>query len=146
MTGTVAWIVTDDTDGWEVYVTNPAGGYRVAGCQGGTAVVDALPAEATPLVPASSLPDPTTPEALRYAADVLIALSGDNRIPADSAWTGRVLQHEAELREKDIAAAAKSDAEVEELAQIIFEAAGYSEHGDPERNAARAALNWMRSR
>ncbi|MBE7193773.1 MAG: hypothetical protein INR66_14980 [Gordonia polyisoprenivorans] len=43
MTGTVAWIVTDGPDGWDVYVTNPAGGWWLLSSVGGSAVVDTLP-------------------------------------------------------------------------------------------------------
>lgn len=88
MTAPEMWTVTDPDGGWEVYIPNASGGWRLVSSQGGTAVVDTLPDGAEGMVAVPSDPD--------------------------------------------------------ELAQVIFEAAGYTEYGDPERNAARAALEWMR--
>ncbi|GAA1881731.1 hypothetical protein [Williamsia serinedens] len=44
-----------DGDGWEVYVTNPAGGWWLLGSVGGSAVVHTLPDGAEVLMTATEL-------------------------------------------------------------------------------------------
>lgn len=43
MTAPEVWTVTDPDGGWEVYIPNASGGWRVVSSRGGTAVVDTLP-------------------------------------------------------------------------------------------------------